>query len=105
MRFAVAPGKPLAHLCWNVLNLSHSFVKRNDAEILDLILERAAKIRHELFILAMEGGSPECIEVLLKHGAKVDAVSDPGSYTPFAFAVMYGNIETAKYFAKFMATP
>lgn len=52
--------------------------------------------------LVREGGSRECIQVLLNHGAQIDLHNLNGPFTPFGLAVLRGNIETAKTLADFM---
>lgn len=97
------PGKPLAELCWEHDWLSQIAVKRNEAKILDLVLNKGANLGPEsLHTLAIKGGSRDCIQVLLNHGAKLDLHNVKGPFTPFGFAVLYGNVETAKTLAELM---
>lgn len=97
------PGKPLAEPFWENDEFSQLAVKRNDARILDLVLNKSADLGPELLhTLAINGGSRECIQVLLDHGAKLDLHNVNGPFTPFGLAVLYGNIETAITLAEVM---
>lgn len=99
------PGKPLAKFFCDqqYYSLSRIAAWRNEAIVLDLILAKGADLEPEtVHTLAREGGSRECIQVLLNHGAQIDLHNLNGPFTPFGFAVLRGNIETAKTLADFM---
>jgi ankyrin repeat protein len=98
-----APGKPLDNASWTQWKLSQVAVKRDDSRIIKLVLRFGAHLHPEtLHILAMHGGNTNCISVLLKYGAKLDSHNINGPFTPFGFAVLYGNIDIAKLLAEHM---
>jgi ankyrin repeat protein len=103
-------GIPLARKFWQDMRLLHSAVKRNDPEILDLILRKGAYIKELddmsytcLHTAAVSQCSDACSEVLLRHGAKVDWRTNLG-WLPFHFAVLAGNTAIAQALVDIMST-
>jgi ankyrin repeat protein len=97
------PGRPLDNTSWTQYRLSQVAVQRNDSRILELLLRMGTHLDPEtLHVLARYGGNIDCIPILIRYGAKLDTHNVNGPFTPFGFAVLYGNIDVAEALAEHM---
>lgn len=108
----VVPGLPLVRPMWHesLLPLSHDAVLRNDPKVLDMLLQKGLDVAQRdilgyscLHILARTTRNAACLEVLLRHGAKLDWKNDSG-HTPVQMALLVGNTALAEAMVSKMST-
>ena len=93
----------LTHPFWNRHHLIDLLTARNDPDVLEFAIEQGLGSgetpQHQLAVL---GGSIECFKLLLEHKFDLTAKSRNGIFTPFAYAVLHGNIEVATFLGQNM---
>ena len=88
----------LTHPFWNRHDLIGLLTARSDPDILEFAIEQGlGSGRNPLHQLAVQSGSIECFKLLLEHKFDVTAKNQNGTFTPFAYALLHGNIVLAAF--------
>lgn len=77
------------------VNLLSSVIKGNHPKALEYLIEKKVNIKLGVYMAAIYG-RPECLEIIIKHGGKVDFVPIAMLFSPLFHAINNDNLQCAE---------